>query len=145
MKDSFHCGPESIPKWPEGFDDVTCPRALHLIAWLTSEYDRGPWIKEDHPHLIVTAELFRNHVSFNQAYLLLEHADFRHSTNLQILDLISIYGGGLSALNQKYKLEKSFQVENNYANRALEDYLEHEFYLELPDPNCELKTNFDLF
>jgi hypothetical protein len=143
MKDPQNHQPGTFPKWPEGFHDVTCPMALHLFAWLTSNCDRGFWIKADHPHSSITAELFKNHINFNQACSLLEHADSRHPINMQFLDWIAINGGGEHVLNQKYKLEKTFQSERESATHSLEDYRQQEVYLEKPKPNCEFVFHFE--
>jgi hypothetical protein len=133
----------TFPKWPEGFDDVTCPMAVHLCLWLTSNCDRGFWIKADHPHSSITAELFKNHINLNQACLLLEHADLRHPINMQLLDWIAINGGGEETLKHKYKLEKSFQLARESAVDALENYRQHEFYLEKPEPNCNFEPHLE--
>lgn len=135
--------PGMAPKWPEGFHDVTCPMAEHLCLWLTSDYERGFWIKADHPHSSITAELFKNHINFDQACSLLEHADSRHPINMQLLDWIAINGGGEQTLKHKYKLEKSFQLARESAANALENYQQHEFYLEKPKPNCNFEPHLE--
>ncbi len=135
--------PGMFPKWPEGFHDVTCPMAAHLCLWLTSDCDRSFWIKFDHPHSSITAELFKNHINFDQACFLLEHADSRHPINIQLLDWIAINGGGEQTLKHKYKLEKSFQLAIESAAEALENYRQHEFYLEKPKPNCNFEPHLE--
>jgi hypothetical protein len=135
--------PGTFPKWPEGFHAVTCPMAVHLFTWLTPNYDRGFWIKADHPHSSITAELFKNHINFNQACSLLKYADSRHPTNMQLLDWIAINGGGEQTLKFKYKLEKSFELARGLAADALENYRQHEIYLEKPKPNCNFEPHLE--
>ena len=135
--------PGTFPQLPEGFHDVTCPMAVHLCLWLTSNWDRGIWIKADHPHSNITTELFKNHINFNQASFLLDHADSRHPRNMQLLDWIAINGGGEQTLKHKYKLEESFQLARELAVDALEDYRQYEFHLEKPKPDCNFELHLE--
>jgi hypothetical protein len=135
--------PGTLPNWPAGFHDVTCPRAVHLFLWLTSNYDRGFWIKGDHPHSSITAELFKNHINFNQACFLLDHADLRHPINMLLLERMAVNSGGEQFLEQKNNLEKTFESARKLAADSLENYRQHEFYLEKPKPDCNFEPHLE--
>jgi hypothetical protein len=134
---------ETFPKRPEGFHDVTCPMAVHLCLWLTSNCERGFWIKGDHPHSSITAELFKNHINFNQACFLLDHADLRHPINMLLLERMAVNTGGEQFLEQKFNLEKTFESARKSAADALENYRQHEFYLEKPKPKCNFEPHLE--
>ena len=135
--------PGMAPKWPEGFHDVICPKGVHLSLWLTSDYERGFWIKGDHPHSSITAELFKNHLNFDQACFLLDQADLRHPINLLLLERMAVNAGGEQFLGQKYHLEKTFESARKSAADAPENYRQHKFYLEEPQPNCNFEPHLE--
>ena len=56
---------------------------------------------------------------------------------------MAVNAGGEQFLGQKYHLEKTFESARKSAADALENYRQHKFYLEEPQPNCNFEPHLE--
>lgn len=109
-----------LATWPEGFENVTCPKALILVGAtvLNDGISLPARVKET--LRAISGETYKNHISVNQACLLMHYVEISIERYKRLCDLAAIQGGGREILEHKYLSDNYFKKELDALIDALE-------------------------
>jgi hypothetical protein len=130
---------ESQPAmWPEGFENVTCPKALILVGG-TMLY--GDILTPSHvrdTYLEIASEAYKNHISVNQACRLMNQVEVWSDRYTKLCDLAAIQGGGIQVLKHKYLCEQYFKQQLDELIESLEQHRSLQYDLDERQIDCAL-------
>lgn len=135
--DEFLTRDSYLSRWPQGFENVTCPRAQILIGGMMLHGASHTPLHVEQTFRAIGAETQKNHISVYQAAVLMNQVTACTQQYMEICDLVAIHGGGREALDHKYRCIEFFEKLKVEFIDFLETYRSLDMELEDVQSNCE--------
>ena len=135
--DEFRTLGSQLSRWPKGFENVTCPRALILIGGTMLHGAVLTPLHVEQTYRAIGAETRKNHINVYQAAVLMNQVAICTQKYMEICDLVAIEGGGREALEHKYRCMEFFEKQKVEFIDDLETYRSLDVDMEEVQIDCE--------